>query len=169
MTVVATSLRGAGLLFPLPSSNAVSVDATTIRTSVQDAWGPLADSLAISHMAAAAIASLNRAAEAAGAENWDGYGARPIDRRAYGAALGFLQALPTTTPIPDVSVDPDGEVDVLWHVGPTETFSVSIGPAGRLTYAGLFGDAQSYGTEWFGNEIPQAVLLNLSRIVGAKP
>ena len=169
MTVVATSLRGAGLLFPVPSSNAVSGDATAIRASVQDAWSPLADSLAISHTAAVAIAGLNRAAGIANSPNWDGYGARPIDRRAYGAALRFLQALPTTTPVPDVSVDPDGEVDVLWHVRPTETFSVSVGPAGRLTYAGLFGDTQSYGTEWFGNEIPQTILLNLSRVVAAKP
>ena len=68
-----------------------------------------------------------------------------------------------------MSVDPDGEVDVLWHVSPTRTVSVGIGPAGRLTYAALFGDAQSYGTEWFVNEIPQAVLVNLSRVIGARP
>ncbi|MGB7218158.1 MAG: hypothetical protein WBD07_05070 [Vicinamibacterales bacterium] len=101
--------------------------------------------------------------------NWDGYGARPLDRRAYLAALRFLQALPTTTPVPDVSVDPDGEVDVLWYISPTRTLSVSIGPAGRLTYAALFGDTRSYGTEWFVNEIPQAILLNLSLVIGARP
>lgn len=166
MTVVATSLKGAGLLFPTPSSNAVSSAAGTLRQSVQNAWELLANSLAVSHTAAAAITELKRASQMAREANWDGYGARPFDQRAYEAAILFLQALPTTTPVPDVSVDPDGEIDVLWHIDPRKTFSVSIGRAGRLTYSGLYGDAQSYGTEWFFHEIPQAILLNLSRVTG---
>jgi hypothetical protein len=164
MTVLATSLKGSGLLLPTPSSNAVSNDAGTLRRFVEDAWELLADSLAVSNTASAGIGELNRASEMARAANWDGYGARPLDQRAYAAAVRFLQALPTTTPVPDVGVDPDGEVDVMWHVEPRRTFSVSIGPSGRLTYSGLYGDAQSYGAEWFLNEIPKAILLNLARI-----
>jgi hypothetical protein len=164
MTVVAASLKGSGLLSPAPSSNAVSSEAGAVRRIIEDAWQLLADSLSVSNTASAAIGELKQASELARTANWDGYGARPIDRRAYEAAIRFLQALPTTTPVPDVGVDPDGEVDVLWHVDPRTTFSVSIGPLGRLTYSGLYGDVQSYGTEWFFNEIPQAILLNLSRI-----
>jgi hypothetical protein len=167
MTVVATSLKGSGLLFPTPSSNAVSGEADTVRRLIEDAWELLADSLAVSNTTSAAISELKRASQMAQAANWDGYGAKPLDPRAYEAAVQFLCALPTTTPIPDVSVDPDGEVDVLWHTDPRRTFSVSIGPSGRLTYSGLFGDAQSFGTEWFLNEIPRAILLNLSRITHA--
>src|SRR5262245_935156 len=138
MTVVATSLKGAGLLFPTPSSNAVSSDARTLRRFVDDAWELLADSLALSNTASAAIGELKRASQMARSVNWDGYGARPLDQQTFETAARFLQALPTTMPVPDVSVDPDGEVDVLWHIEPRRTFSVSIGPYGRLTYSGLY-------------------------------
>ena len=66
--------------------------------------------------------------------------------------------------MPDVSVDPDGEVAVSWNVDSNWIFSVSIGPTGRLSYAGLFGTGKAYGTEWFLNEIPEAVLDNITRL-----
>ena len=165
MTVVAWSLTRGGLLFPLPSSSSYSVGAQTLDTSVYEAWKGLAESLAVSRTAETAIRELRRVRQEASTANWDGYGARPLDQRAYDQALRFIQALPTTTPIPDVSADPDGEVDVMWHFDPKKTFSVSIGPNGRLTYSGLFGDCQTYGTEWLSNEIPQPILLNLARVV----
>jgi hypothetical protein len=101
----------------------------------------------------------------AAAPNWDGYGASPLDPRSAEQAVRFIQALPTTVPVPDVSVDPDGEVDLLWQLDPTRTISVSVGPNGRLTYAALMGMAQSYGTEWLANEIPQPILDSLTRVL----
>jgi hypothetical protein len=165
MTVVAASLKRGGLLFPLPSSNAVSGDAGTLRRLVESTRAALAESLAVRNTAEEAIRELRIVIGQASKPNWDGYGARAIDERAYEHAIRFLQALPTTTPVPDVSVDPDGEIDLLWHVDSRKTFSVSVGPNGRLTYSGLFGDSQSYGTEWFFNELPQPILLNLARVV----
>ena len=165
MTVIAASLERGGLLFPTPSSNAVSPAAGTLRRLVESTRAALADSLAVRNTAEEAIRELRRVIGQASKPNWEGYGARAIDERAYEHAIRFLQALPTTTPVPDVSVDPDGEIDLLWHVDSRKTFSVSVGPNGRLTYSGLFEDNQSYGTEWFFYELPQPILLNLARMV----
>lgn len=165
MTVLAASIKRGGLLMPVQSSSAYGGVARILAEELQNAWGALAESLAVRKTTVAAISELRQAQALASKANWDGYGARPLDQRAYVHAVRFLQALPTTTPIPDVSVDPDGEIDVLWHVNSKRTFSVSVGPSGRLTYSGLFGDTQSFGTEWLSNEIPQTILLSLSRVL----
>jgi len=165
MTVLVASLQGGGILFPSIPSAGVSPDADRLKASIQDTWEDLASSIALRGAVETAIGELWRAREEASSPNWDGYGALPMNAQSFQQALTFLRALPTTTPTPSVSVDPDGEVDLLWHETPTRTLSVSIGPKGRLTYAAMLGGAQSYGTEWLANEIPQPILNNLSRVL----
>jgi hypothetical protein len=165
MTVVAGSVKRGGLLSPLVPSAGVGPDARAMQDIVHTAWGTLATSLALRRTAETAIAELTKALVIASRPNWDGYGALPADRGAAAQAIRFLQALPTTLPAPDVSVDPDGEIDVLWHVEATRTLSVSVARSGKLTYSALLGGAQSYGTEWFSNEIPQPILYSLSRVL----
>ena len=55
-----------------------------------------------------AIAALREAYEGAFGPGWDGYGARPVDPFSYIHALSFVSALPTTVPLPEVAVDPEG-------------------------------------------------------------
>jgi hypothetical protein len=132
---------------------------------MQEALSELAMSIAIRRTAEAATAELRRLQRVAAEFNWDGYGALPLNPRAAEQALKFIQALPTTVPVPDVSADPDGEVDLLWQLDPARAVSVSVGPNGRLTYAALMGTAQSYGTEWLASEIPQPILDSLGRVL----
>jgi hypothetical protein len=165
MTVLAAPVKRGGLLFPLPPSDGISSAAADLRAVIQEALSELAMSIAVRWTAEAAIAELRRLQRIAAESNWDGHGALPLDARAAEQALRFIQALPTTVPVPDVSADPDGEVDLLWQTDPTRTISVSVGPNGRLTYAALMGTAQSYGTEWLANEIPQAILDSLARVL----
>jgi hypothetical protein len=165
MTLLAAPVRRGGLLFPLPPSDGISSAAADLRNIVQMALSELARSIAIRRTAEAAIVELGNLQRIAAESNWDGYGALPLDRQSAEQAVKFLQALPTTVPVPDVSADPDGEVDLLWQVDPTRTISVSVGPTGRLSYAALMGTAQSYGTEWLANEIPQPILDTLARVL----
>jgi hypothetical protein len=165
MTMIAAPVKRGGLLAPLPPSDGTSSAAAAVREVMQEALSALARSIAVRKTAEAAIAELGSLQRVAAERNWDGYGALPLDPRAAEHALTFLQALPTTVPAPDVSVDPDGEVDLLWQRDPTTTISVSIGPNGRLTYAALVGTAQSCGTEWLAGEIPQPILDSLARVL----
>ena len=165
MTVLAAPVKRGGLLFPLQASGGISPAAVELRSILQEVLSALAMSIAVCQTAEAAIAELQRLQCTAAEPNWDGCGALPLDPRSAEHALRFIQTLPTTVPVPDVSADPDGEVDLLWQLDPTRTISVSVGPNGRLTYAALMGTAQSYGTEWLANEIPQPILDGLTRVL----
>ena len=165
MTAIATAKRCSGVLSPLVPSRGIGPDASTVTRLIEHVRGHLWEALSVRQVAESASAELAAVAKDAVVPNWDGYGARAIDPRAYQEAERFLTALPTTTPVPEISVDPDGEVAISWNLDPTWVFSVSIGRAGRLSYAGLFGTSKAYGTEWFLNEIPEAILDNITRVL----
>ena len=164
MTALATAIKRGGLLAPLAPSQGISSDASTVKQRIEQICEHFLEALSLRHVAESAVIELAEAAKEAAVRDWDGYGAHAIDPLAYHQAERFLRALPTTTPVPDVSVDPDGEVAISWNEGSDWVFSVSIGPTGKLSYAGLFGTGKAYGTEWFSNEIPVAVLDNLTRL-----
>jgi hypothetical protein len=96
-------------------------------------------------------------------DNWDSYGAKAVNFDNYLAAWKFWRTLPTTVPIPEISVDPDGEFILEWHNGPRKVFSVIVERGHQLTYAGLFGDNKVYGNEYFEYELPPMILFNLRR------
>jgi hypothetical protein len=168
MSVLAAPVKRGGLLLPLPPSSGISPAADELRDLVAEVLVALATSIAVSRTAKHAIAELRRLELEASRPNWDGYGALPLDPRSAEQAFRFIQALPTTVPVPDVSADPDGEVDLLWQIDPKNTISVSVGPTGQLTYAALIGSAQIYGTEWLSNEIPPPILDSLTRVLHPK-
>ena len=72
-------------------------------------------------------------------ENWDGYGASPIDYLSVDYATSFICHLSSEIPSPEISVDNDGEIAIEWDYGPRKIFSVRIGRDGTLHYAGLVG------------------------------
>lgn len=107
--------------------------------------------------------ALRIAFEEANEPNWDGEDAAPAHPLSYEYAKAFLAAFPPTIPIPDVYVDSDGELCLEWDDGPRSVFSVSIGPDGTLTYAGLFGANKSHGVETFTESIPYSIETNILR------
>jgi hypothetical protein len=107
---------------------------------------------------------LNAACWEAARDNWDGYGARAVDPDAYQKAVAFLQVLPVSLPGPEVAIDPDGEISFTWQRDLRRLFSVSVGPSNTLSYAGLLGQVSTYGTEYFADELPPSILVNLARL-----
>ncbi len=112
------------------------------------------------------IRRLDAACREAAVENWDGEGGRPVQPGALAHAMAFVRSLPDSARQPDVSIDPDGEMALSWHDG-EDVVSVSISGTGRLSYAGLFGESDSYGTEWMGAEAPREIALCLDRLLPA--
>jgi hypothetical protein len=109
--------------------------------------------------------ALEQAYGRASVDNWDGYGAKRVSPEVYARAYEFLRMLPSTVPPPDVSPEPDGEIAFEWHVDPSHTFSVSVGQDGRLSFAAILGRNESYGTEFFVDGVPEAILSNLRRLL----
>lgn len=164
MSTLASALKSGGLLAPMTVSRGVGPDADTVKQRIGKVCDHMWESVTLRRVTEAAWVELADAASEAASRNWDGYGAKRVDPFAYHQAERFLAALPTTTPVPNVSVDRDGEVSVSWNIEPDWVFSVSIGATGRLSYAGLFGTSKAHGTEWFITEIPQAVLGCITRL-----
>jgi len=168
MTTLAPAIKRGGLLAPMTPSEGIGPDAGEVARRLEVVCQHFWQAVTLRNLTEQSWIELANAAHEAATPNWDGYGAKQIDPLAYLEAEKFLNALPTTTPMPDVTVDPDGEVSVSWNVDPEWTFSVSIGPRGRLSYAGMFGTSKAYGTEWFANEIPAPVLDGISRLYSGR-
>ena len=90
--------------------------------------------------------------------------AKAIDFDSYSEATRFAQTFPKTIPLPDVTVEPDGEIAFEWYRQPRRVFSISIGSRNVITFAGLFGLNKVNGEEYFGDEIPKTILDNLERL-----
>jgi hypothetical protein len=110
------------------------------------------------------LQEINEVFEECSVDNWDGYDAKAIDYDSYIEAIRFARSLPTTIPLPEIAVDPDGEVSFEWYQGPRRVFIMSIGSRNEIIYAGLFGFNKVNGTECFYDEIPKTILDNLDRL-----
>jgi hypothetical protein len=97
-------------------------------------------------------------------DDWDGYGAKAVDLDSVPSAIWFARLLPMHVPIPDIYVDPDGEIAFEWYLGPRRVFSVTVRRNDELAYAGLFGVNKIYGVEYLDDELPETVLDNIFRV-----
>jgi hypothetical protein len=96
----------------------------------------------------AAVANLLTVATEAGVQDWNGYGAEPVNGASVRHAVFLLREVLLIAPkIPQVTIDPDGEVAFEWRRSRHRVFSVSVGPRGELTYAGLFDGSNVHGVE----------------------
>jgi len=108
--------------------------------------------------------SLAHALESLAADNWDGYGAKPVDADSCLKAIQFSRLLPMDIPVPETEVDTDGEVRFEWYRSPRQVLSVAVGGDGRLAYAGLFGASRIHGTEYFSDQLPNTILDSIRRV-----
>lgn len=104
------------------------------------------------------------ACQSASEPGWDGYDALPVTSASYEQARRLVETLPAAFLNAEVGIDPDGEVALEWRAGPRWIFSVSIGTAGVLSYAGIFGVNRTHGTERSLETIPGPVADALGRI-----
>jgi hypothetical protein len=111
-----------------------------------------------------AFYELEEAYSAAFEEGWDGYGGLPAQSAAYPYAAAILQTLPSAVPVPEISIDPDGEIGLDWLLAPRLRLSISISGTGRLSYAGIFGPNRAHGAEQFVDSLPKAVADSIARL-----
>ena len=148
--------------FP-PIDTGVSETAAILKKTVEEILGDCSRSVTLDDQSM--IRALSKTWEECSVDNWDGYGAKAISLDSYRNARLFVMTLPTTVPLPEVSVDPDGEVSFEWFREPRMVFSLSIGAHNEINYAGLFGHNKVNGKEHFYDEIPKAIFDNLDRLL----
>ncbi len=124
-------------------------EAITISRPLEKTFGTLKD-----------IYLVSKCSEA----NWDGYGAHPVTSDAFGEAWKLIQLLPSFIPAPEITAEPAGEIGLEWRKGRRLVFVVSVSGKQTITYAGLFGDNETHGSEYFGESLPSIILENLKRL-----
>jgi len=97
-------------------------------------------------------------------ENWDDEGARPLTEELRRTVDKFLNELPPTISDPDISPEADGDLLLEWWYGPTEVLSLCISENHRLSFAGIIGDKEFDGKDYFGNELPESIRFALDQL-----
>ena len=171
MTTLEATYEGVSGLFAPARSTAQSDDAKKIEIMREEIRSHLLRSHVMRDPAERVLIELMEVFSEASHRGWDGYGARPLDSASFDFAIRFLNALPSTAPLPEIGADTDGEVSFDWIFSERKALTVSIGPTGRCTFAFILGRSKSRGTEWIDDEIPAQIscaLRQLARATTAK-
>ncbi|MFH0926838.1 MAG: hypothetical protein V1872_14610 [bacterium] len=96
--------------------------------------------------------------------DWDGYGASPIRKESILGAYKFISLLPSSIPVPEITVEPNGIVAFEWHKDKHQVFVASMNNRKKISYAGILGPNRAYGVEYFGESIPQIVIEHIKRL-----
>ena len=142
-----------------------SFTGRALRSEVTASRATGTPSIAAAERGRAAINALRSALSDTQENGWDGYRAKPADPTAFVYAIQFLGYLPSMTQLPDIAVDPDGDISLEWDGGPRRIFSVRVSRDGTLYYSGLFGYATLHGSEQLGEGVPSPISEGISRVL----
>jgi hypothetical protein len=67
-------------------------------------------------------------------ENWDGYGALPLNKTSVFLAERFIKSRPSDLPYPELCPEPDGDLGMDWTINQHQ-LALSIDEKGLLSYA----------------------------------
>jgi hypothetical protein len=152
-------------IFEFVNSGGVSREATRIDDLFEESREQLRSQISLGSAREDCRDQLLDAWSQAAKDGWDGYGARAAQRNAVTNAYKVIDSFPSNLPMPEVSVEPDGEISFDWFAAPRKQFSISIGSNNVLSYAGLFGSGKVSGSERFEGGIPPILLQYIKRAI----
>ncbi len=82
----------------------------------------------------------------------------------FARARRLLETIPSGFPVPEIALDPDGEVAFDWIRSDRTMVSVSIGPGGDPSYAAGLPDGTAYGFVRWTDTFPTALKDLLRRL-----
>jgi hypothetical protein len=162
MTTCVATLNSSSLAFP--RNLGVSPSAKAVERQTRELHDISDKSVTIGWHHREIVKRLHMAAIESRVDNWDSYGAKAINANSFFTAIWFARLLTMSIPIPDIYVDPDGEIVFEWYLGPRRVFSVIARKNDELAYAGLFGINKVSGVEHIDDELPNTILDNISRV-----
>ena len=81
----------------------------------------------------------------------------PVDVRIFSRARDLLDTLPHGFAIPEVGLDPDGEIALDWMREDRTMVSLSVGASGALSYSARLRDRTAHGIIELGEGFPAAL------------
>jgi hypothetical protein len=150
-------------LFESSDSKVVTPEARRVEGLVKETREQLWSSRSLGSSREECRNQLLDAYREAAFEGWDGYAAHKFEESTLLNGFAFIDSLPRSIPMPEVSVDPDGEVSFDWICGARQ-FSISLGGRGVMSYAGLFGSDKVAGSERFQGTLPRTIVDFVKRV-----
>lgn len=98
--------------------------------------------------------ALEQAYSEANHAGWDGHDALPASPQSFELATNFIRCLPIDAEMPEVSVDPDGDISFEWFKSKSRLVILSFGKDRAITYVGFLGKTRNKGVETFDFSIP---------------
>jgi len=151
-------------VFEFVESDAVSNEGTCVQKLFRKTRQDLRSSVFLGYSRETCQNQLIEAWQQARTKGWDGYDADAVQPSALNSAYAFIDAFPSNVPMPEVAIDPDGEVSFDWFSAPRRQFSISVGANNVLSYAGLFGHDKVSGSERFQGTIPRVFVDYIRRV-----
>lgn len=149
-------------------TSGVSSEAEAVRDRIQECKLDLMQSETVGRLYNDIRTELREIVATASEENWDGYGARPVNRESCLGVIELALALPNSLPTPEVVAEPDGDVSLVWCTGPRRTVVLSLRPNSKLLYSAIIGGKQDWCTEHFDGSLPDDVLDSLCKILSTQ-
>ena len=99
-------------------------------------------------------------------ENWDGYGALPIQEQAVLEAERFIAVMPAFMSDLEIVPEPGGDIGFQWSFGENRILTVSFAGTNIITYAAILGSSErtKFGKEKFNDSIPQEISQGIEEI-----
>lgn len=151
-------------ILTIEPSPSLSREGDTLRKNLDEICSRFLDSFSLGKSKTELFRKLGEVFREYGEAGWDGYSAAPASLDSYYKAAHFVQQFPSALPMPEVAVDPDGEMSFDWYVSSDENLTISFSPKDEITYAGVFGPNRAKGIEVFVDSIPVIILENLKRL-----
>ena len=142
----------------------VSEAAKNIISNADSLTESLARTFSFGYKLSQMIESLLKVRRMYSKNDWDGYGGQSVNEESLENAMRFAMSLPSSVPLPDIDAIPAGQVVFTWSQGARQTFSVIVGNAKELSYAGLFGATKIYGIEYLEDQIPERIISNIQEV-----
>ncbi len=164
MTVASIPLRGSNdyrRIFTGYSARPKSIDDQVIENDVR------LKEAASNQPSILALKQLKSVYEECSIDNWDGYGALSISAEAVSEATLFLGLLSDShLPMPDISPEVDGGIELEWYKSTNFIFTINISGSEILGYSGFYGKRKrTYGTEPLTKEIPASIAGNITQFI----
>lgn len=165
MSVISLNPNNINTVWNFGQSRGVSEFAEEISASLEDIRRDVKiENVTFGASLTEALNELDEIALDASIDNWDGYGAKKINKESYIDAQRFLNNLPVGIEMPEISVHPDGEVSFEWYKKKGYILSISISPNDEIAYACRLGLSKKHGIEYFGDDIPETILEKIKKL-----
>jgi len=91
-------------------------------------------------------------------ENWDGYGAEPLNIGAFTEATRFIDFLPDNYQMPEASPEPSGSIGLEWYYDELNIISIGFHGNGRASYAAIINGLPRDGDFYLNGGLPKSIL-----------